>query len=59
MICVYREYEARIQELRDEFGKEQADKTLLQKELNKLQEEWNDKLMQGEAEVKHLGSGEY
>ena len=45
----YREYEARIAELKEQFGKEQADKTQLQSELDKLQKEWNDQLAQAQV----------
>ena len=50
----YREYEARIAELKEQFGKEQADKTQLQSELDKLQKEWNDQLAQAQVYTVHV-----
>ena len=41
---VHREYEARIAELKEQFGQEQADKANLQLELERLQREWDDQL---------------
>jgi predicted nuclease with TOPRIM domain len=48
---VYREYEARIAELKEQFGQEQADKTKLQLELDKLQKEWDEQLQTLQTQV--------
>ena len=49
---VFREYEARIARLQEEFGREQADRTRLQQELDSLQLEWDSQL--ANAEVRQL-----
>ena len=50
---VYREYEARIAELKEQFGQEQADKAKLQLELDKLQKEWDEQLQTLQTQVNH------
>ena len=49
-----REYEARIAELKEKFGREQADKSKLQLELEKLQREWDNQLQTIHAQVLHV-----
>ena len=53
--CVHvcREYEARIAELKEQFGQEQADKAKLQLELDKLQKEWDEQLQTLQTQVNH------
>ena len=50
---VCREYEARIAELKEQFGQEQADKAKLQLELDKLQKEWDEQLQTLQTQVNH------
>ncbi len=45
----YRDYEARIAQLQEQFGREQADRERLQQELDQLQIDWDDQL--NEAQV--------
>ena len=56
--CVYvyvcREYEARIAELKEQFGLEQADKAKLQLELDRLQKEWDEQLQSLQTQVHAL-----
>ena len=47
-----REYEARIAELKEQFGQEQADKAKLQQELDRLQKEWEEQLRTFETQVR-------
>ena len=49
MDCLWSEYEGRIAELQEQFGREHADKTRLQQELDQLQRDWDDQL--NEAQV--------
>lgn len=62
-MLIFREYEEKIQELNKSYGKEKANKTKLEKELNKLQEERNKQLMsvdekQESANMEAAASGE-
>ena len=50
---MYREYEARIAELKEQFGQEQADKAKLQLELDKLQKEWDEQLQTLQTQVNY------
>ena len=53
-ICIFREYEARIAELKEQFGQEQADKTKLELELERLQKEWDEQLQSLQTQVGYV-----
>ena len=50
--CLCSEYEGRIAELQEQFGREHADKTRLQQELDQLQGDWDDQLNEAQVSYK-------
>ena len=48
---ISREYETRIAELQEQFGREQADKSKLQQELDQLQKDWDTQLTEAHVSL--------